>query len=75
MEISNSADEEKLIEKNVIAILPDGSEILNDEESNLISMDHVNVQEIDESRLMRVKEELCEVKMEKVTNVYIFLYP
>ncbi|XP_033209820.1 zinc finger protein 23-like isoform X2 [Belonocnema kinseyi] len=59
MEISNSTDDEKFVEKNVIAILPDGSEILNDEVS-MISMDHVNVQEIDESRLMRVKDELCE---------------
>ena len=73
MDHPTSTEEDKLIEKNVIAILPDGSEILNDEDSTLISMDHVNVQEIDESRLMKVKQELCEVKQEKVISFIFFI--
>lgn len=65
MEISIPVDEEKLMEKHVIAILPDGSEILNDD-NTVITMD--NIQEIDESKLMKVKQELSEVKHEKESD-------
>ncbi|XP_051174552.1 zinc finger protein ZFP2-like isoform X2 [Leptopilina boulardi] len=60
MELSIPIDDvdEKLMEKHVIAILPDGSEIFNDDEDTVITMD--NIQEIDESKLMKVKEELNE---------------
>lgn len=71
MELSIPIDDdveldEKIMEKHVIAILPDGSEIFNDDEDAVITMDHI--QEIDETNLMNVKEELSEATNEKVSD-------
>lgn len=60
--ISNADRKTTLMEKNVIAVLPDGSELLDGEAATLIDVDRMNeAGEIDEANLLRVKRELCEV--------------
>lgn len=61
-----SEEDDKNRNKNVITILPDGSELLDGETGALINMDHINdVGELDEDGLLHVKQELCEVQMGK----------
>lgn len=64
--ISNSSAESKtLTEKSVIAVLPENSEFLDT--TTLIDVDRINeTEEIDETGLLRVKQELCEVKILKI---------
>lgn len=51
-----------LMDKNIIAVLPDNSELLDDEATTLIDVDRINeAGMIDETGLLRVKRELCEV--------------
>ncbi|CAL7933391.1 unnamed protein product [Xylocopa violacea] len=53
--------------KNVITILPGGSELLDSDTGALINMDHIaDVGELDEDGLLRVKQELCEIEPEAV---------
>lgn len=60
--ISTSKTDDKCSNKNVITILPDGSELLDGDTDALINMDHINdVGELDEDGLLHVKQELCEV--------------
>lgn len=50
------------MDKNVIAVLPDNSELLGDDTTNLMDVDRINeVGELDEAGILRVKQELCEV--------------
>lgn len=59
---TTSETDDKNRNKNVITILPDGSELLDGETGTLINMDHINdVGELDEDGLLHVKQELCEV--------------
>jgi len=52
------------MEKSIIAVLPGGSEFLDGDAATLIDMDRINEMEgIDEAGLLRVKRELCEVKI------------
>lgn len=60
--ISNADRKMSLMEKNVIAVLPDSSELLDGEAATLIDVDRINeAGEIDEAGFLRVKRELCEV--------------
>lgn len=61
--ISNADRKTALMEKNVIAVLPDSSELLDGEAAaTLIDVDRINeAGEIDEAGFLRVKRELCEV--------------
>lgn len=60
--ISAAETDDKNDSKNVITILPDGSELLDGDAGALINMDHINdVGELDEDGLLHVKQELCEV--------------
>ncbi|CAL7933393.1 unnamed protein product [Xylocopa violacea] len=62
----NEADD-KNRNKNVITILPGGSELLDSDTGALINMDHIaDVGELDEDGLLRVKQELCEIEPEAV---------
>lgn len=59
--ISNADHKATLMEKNIIAVLPDSSELL-DGEATLIDVDRMNeAGMIDETGVLRVKRELCEV--------------
>ncbi|XP_070172709.1 zinc finger protein 569 [Polyergus mexicanus] len=63
--ISNSSAECKETEKSVIAVLPENSEFLD--ATTLIDVDRINeAEEIDETGLLRVKQELCEVESDAV---------
>lgn len=64
--VSNSSTECKAtMEKNVIAVLPENSEFLD--ATTLIDVDRINeTEEIDETGLLRVKQELCEVESDAV---------
>ncbi|XP_034180367.1 uncharacterized protein LOC117604432 isoform X1 [Osmia lignaria lignaria] len=65
--ISTSKTDDKCSNKNVITILPDGSELLDGDTNALINMDHINdVGELDEDGLLHVKQELCEIEPEAV---------
>lgn len=60
--ISASETGDKSRDKNMITILPDGSELLDGDTGALINMDHINdVGELDEDGMLHVKQELCEV--------------
>jgi len=60
--ISNADHKSSLMEKNIIAVLPDSSELLDGETATLIDVDRINeAGELDEVDLLRVKRELCEV--------------
>ncbi|XP_043502367.1 zinc finger protein 383-like isoform X2 [Polistes fuscatus] len=64
---STSGTEDISGDKNIITILSSGSELLDGGTSALINMDHINdVGELDESGLLRVKQELCELEPEAV---------
>ncbi|KAI4488855.1 hypothetical protein M0804_004353 [Polistes exclamans] len=64
---STSGTEDISGDKNIITILSSSSELLDGGASALINMDHINdVGELDESGLLRVKQELCEVKVEEL---------
>ncbi|XP_011861958.1 PREDICTED: zinc finger protein 91 isoform X2 [Vollenhovia emeryi] len=54
-----------LMERNVIAVLPESGE-LQDGEATLIDVERVNEGEIDEAGLLRVKRELCELESDAV---------
>lgn len=72
--ISNADRKGTLMEKNIIAVLPDSSELLDGETATLIDVDRVNeTGELDEVDLMRVKRELCEVyrKLDYIREDYI----
>lgn len=74
--ISNSSAECKETEKSVIAVLPENSEFLD--ATTLIDVDRINeAEEIDETGLLRVKQELCEVKILKIGSyiwaTYIYI--
>lgn len=70
---STSGTEDKSADKNIITILSSGSELLDGDTSALINMDHINdVSELDETGLLRVKQEICEVKVEEVQHVVVF---
>ncbi|XP_029166722.1 gastrula zinc finger protein XlCGF26.1-like isoform X3 [Nylanderia fulva] len=57
--VSSSSVDSKMTEKSVIAVLPENSEFLD--ASTLIDVDHINeTEEIDETGLLRVKQELCD---------------
>lgn len=59
---TTSEADDKNRDKNVITILPDGSELLDGGTGALINIDHINdVGELDEDGLLHVKQELCEV--------------
>lgn len=61
--ISAAETDDKDGNKNIITILPEGSELLDGETGNLINIDHINdVGELDEDGLLHVKQELCEVQ-------------
>lgn len=63
--VSNSSADGKMTEKSVIAVLPENSEFLDG--TTLIDVDRINeAEEIDEAGLLRVKQELCEVKILKI---------
>ncbi|XP_015439093.1 PREDICTED: zinc finger protein 329-like [Dufourea novaeangliae] len=65
--IAATETDDKNRNKNVITILPDGSELLDGDTGALINMDDINdVAELDEDRLLHVKEELCEIEPEAV---------
>lgn len=69
--ITASESDDKNRNKNVITILPDGSELLDGNTGALINMDHINdVGELDEDGLLHVKQELCEVQI-RMTNIYL----
>lgn len=58
--------EAPLDQKNVIAVLSENSELLNGDVTTFIDVDRINdVGELDEAGLLRVKQELCEVKILK----------
>jgi len=60
--ISNADHKASLMEKNIIAVLPDSSELLDGETATLIDVDRINeAGELDEVDFLRVKRELCEV--------------
>ncbi|XP_035739180.1 zinc finger protein 595-like isoform X2 [Vespa mandarinia] len=64
---STSGTEDKSTDKNIITILSSGSELLDGDTSALINMDHINdVGELDETGLLRVKQEICELEPEAV---------
>ncbi|KOC68586.1 Zinc finger protein 624 [Habropoda laboriosa] len=64
---TTSETDDKNRNKNVITILPDGSELLDGDTGALINMDHINdVGELDEDGLLHVKQELCEIEPEAV---------
>lgn len=70
---STSGTEDKSGDKNIITILSNGSELLDGDTSALINMDHINdVSELDETGLLRVKQEICEVKVEEVQYAIVF---
>lgn len=75
--ISSADRKTALMEKNVIAMLPDSSELLDGEAATLIDVDRINEAEIngeiDEASLLRVKRELCEVypKLDYISKDYI----
>ncbi|XP_015597658.1 zinc finger protein 595 [Cephus cinctus] len=51
--------------KDMMSILPDNSDLLNEEDETLMGMDHVNdVQELNDTGLLEVKQELCEIESE-----------
>ncbi|KAL6424172.1 hypothetical protein ACFW04_009792 [Cataglyphis niger] len=63
--VSNFNTECKTTEKNVIAVLPENSEFLD--ATTLIDVDRINeAEEIDETGILRVKQELCEVESDAV---------
>lgn len=63
----SDVDDKEDRSKDVITILPDGSELLDADTGTLINMDHINdVGELDEDGLLRVKQELCEIEPEAV---------
>ncbi|CAL1678334.1 unnamed protein product [Lasius platythorax] len=63
--VSNSSADGKMMEKSVIAVLPENSEFLD--ATTLIDVDRINeAEEIDEAGLLRVKQELCEVESDAV---------
>ncbi|KAI4499529.1 hypothetical protein M0802_005425 [Mischocyttarus mexicanus] len=64
---STSGTEDISGDRNIITILSSGSELLDGGASALINMDHINdVGELDESGLLRVKQEICELEPEAV---------
>lgn len=71
--VSNASAESKaLTEKDIIAVLPESSEFLN--ATTLIDVDRINeAEEVDETGLLHVKQELCEVKVLKI-RCHIFEY-
>ncbi|XP_071564758.1 uncharacterized protein [Temnothorax nylanderi] len=65
--ISNADRKTASMEKNVIAVLPDSSELLDGEAAALIDVDRLNeAGEIDEAGFLRVKRELCELESDAV---------
>lgn len=66
--ISNADRKAALMEKNIIAVLPDSSELLDGETTaTLIDVDRINeAEELDEVDLLRVKRELCEFESDAV---------
>lgn len=55
------------MEKSVIAVLPGGPTLLDGDATTLIDMDRINeAGVIDEAGLLRVKQELCEVKISAI---------
>ncbi|KAG7210418.1 hypothetical protein KM043_011950 [Ampulex compressa] len=65
--LSTSDTDDKVEDKNVITILPSGSELLDGSAGALINMEHINdVGELDEAGLLHVKQELCELEPEAV---------
>lgn len=73
--VSNSSAECKamLTEKGVITVLPDSSEFLDT--TTLIDVDRINeTEEIDETGLQRVKQELCEVKVLKIGQIIYLVH-
>lgn len=71
--VSNSSAESKVLtEKGIISILPESSEFLD--AATLIDVDRINeAEEVDETGFLRVKQELCEVKVLKI-RCHIFEY-
>lgn len=79
---SSTADSKMTVEKSVIAVLPENSEFLD--ATTLIDVDRINeAEEIDETGLLRVKQELCEVRnienrtrkwFRSVQIIYCYLY-
>ncbi|XP_015184803.1 PREDICTED: zinc finger protein 845-like isoform X2 [Polistes dominula] len=64
---STSGTEDISEDKNIITILSGGSELLDGGGSALINMDHINdVGQLDESGLLRVKQEISELEPEAV---------
>ncbi|KAL6254897.1 hypothetical protein P5V15_014238 [Pogonomyrmex californicus] len=56
-----------LMEKSIIAVLPENSELLNGEATALINVDRINeTEEIDKSGFLQVKRELCELESDAV---------
>ncbi|XP_012542039.1 zinc finger protein 184 [Monomorium pharaonis] len=65
--IQNMDRKAALMEKNIFAVLPDNSELLDGETATLIDVDRINeAEEINEVDLMRVKRELCEFDSDAV---------
>lgn len=63
--VSNAGMDHKAasLDKNVIAVLPGNVDLLDGDATTLINVDRINnIEELDEIGLMRVKQELCEVK-------------
>lgn len=51
------------LDKSVITMLPDSSELLDGEAAALIDVDRIDEVQLDEAGILRFKEELCEVEM------------
>lgn len=52
------------LDKNVIAVLSENSELLDGDVTTFIDVDRLNnIGELDETGLLHVKQELCEVKI------------
>jgi len=67
--VSNASAERKVapMEKSVIAVLPVGPALLDGDATTLIDIDRINeAGVIDEAGLLRVKQELCEVKISDI---------
>lgn len=72
---STSGIEDKSADKNIITILSSSSELLVGDTSTLINLDHINdVGEINDPALLRVKQEICEVKVKEVYVIVFYIF-
>ncbi|XP_014483824.1 PREDICTED: zinc finger protein 3-like isoform X2 [Dinoponera quadriceps] len=67
--VSNCVTERKeaLLDKNMIAMLSENSELLDGDVTTFINVDRINdVGELDEAGLLRIKQELCEMDSDAI---------